>query len=42
MNPLLQLPAIIRMLRDVVDPGVLLQQAPGQQPGQVTPGWPAL
>ncbi len=26
------------MLRNVVDPGVLLQQAPGQQPGQATPG----
>ncbi len=38
MKPLLQLSAIIRMLRGVVDPGVLLQQAPGQQPGPVTPG----
>ncbi len=38
MNPFLQLSAVIRMLRNVVDPGVLLQQAPGQQPGQVTPG----
>ena len=37
-NPLLQLSAVIRMLRNVVDPGVLLQQALGQQPGQVTPG----
>jgi len=38
MHPLLQLSAIIRMLCDVVDPGVLLQQALGEQPGQVTPG----
>ncbi len=37
-NPLLQLTAVIRMLRDVVDLGVLLQQALGEQPGQVTPG----
>ena len=37
-NPLLQFSAVIRMLRNVVDPGVLLQQALGQQPGQVTPG----
>jgi len=38
MNPLLQLSAFIRMLRNVVDPGVLLQHAPAQQPGQVAPG----
>jgi len=38
INPLLQLSAVIRMLRNVVDPGVLLQQALGQQAGQVTPG----
>ncbi len=41
-NPLMQLSAVIRMLRDMVDPGVLLQQAPGEQAGQVTPGgWPS-
>ena len=38
MNPLMQLSVVVRMLGDMVDPGVLLQQALGEQPRQVTPG----